>query len=52
MTMGWYTRMEFNPSLIGCMIVDYTHSRELIRKRGECVINLPTVDLLQKVMGS
>jgi flavin reductase (DIM6/NTAB) family NADH-FMN oxidoreductase RutF len=51
MTMGWYTLMEFNPSLIGCMIVDYNHSHELIRRSGECVINLPTVDLLQKVIG-
>lgn len=51
MTMGWYMLMEFNPSLIGCMIVDYNHSHELIRKSGECVINLPTVDLLQKAIG-
>jgi hypothetical protein len=51
MTMGWYTLMEFNPSLIGCMIVGYNHSHELIRKSGECVINLPTVDLLRKIIG-
>lgn len=51
MTMGWYTLMQFEPSLIGCFIVDYNYSHELIRKSGECVINLPTVDLLQKVIG-
>jgi len=51
MTMGWYTMMEFTPSLLGCMIVDYNHSHEIIKKSGECVINLPTVDLLQKVIG-
>jgi flavin reductase (DIM6/NTAB) family NADH-FMN oxidoreductase RutF len=51
MTMGWYTLMQFDPSLIGCFIVDYNYSHELIRKSGECVINLPTADLLQKVIG-
>jgi len=51
MTMGWYTMMQFTPSLIGCFIVGYNHSHDLIRKSGQCVINLPTVDLLQQVIG-
>jgi len=51
MTMGWYTLMQFTPSLIGCFIVGYNYSYELIRKSKECVINLPTVDLLQEVIG-
>jgi flavin reductase (DIM6/NTAB) family NADH-FMN oxidoreductase RutF len=50
MTMGWYTLLEFDPSLIGCMIVDYNHTHELIKKSGECVINLPAIDLLPKVI--
>jgi len=51
MTMGWYTLMQFTPSLLGCFIVDYNHSHDMIRKSGECVVNLPTVDLLQEVIG-
>jgi flavin reductase (DIM6/NTAB) family NADH-FMN oxidoreductase RutF len=51
MTMGWYTLMQFTPSLIGCFIVGYNHSHNMIAKSGECVINLPTVDLLQEVIG-
>ena len=51
MTMGWYTLMQFTPSLLGCFIVDYNHSHDMIRKSKECVINLPTVDLLQEVIG-
>lgn len=51
MTMGWYTVLQFTPSLLGCMIVGYNHSYDLIRKSGECVINLPTIDLLQQVVG-
>lgn len=51
MTMGWYTVMEFEPSLVGCMITAANYSYDLIRKSGECVINLPTVDLLEQVIG-
>lgn len=45
MTMGWYTVMEFQPSLIGCVISEANHSFELIRRSRECVINLPTLEL-------
>lgn len=33
------------------MIVGYNHSHDMVRKSGECVINLPTVELLEKVIG-
>jgi len=51
MTMGWHTVLEFSPSLVGCMITGANHSYEMIRKSGECVINIPTVDLLDAVIG-
>jgi flavin reductase (DIM6/NTAB) family NADH-FMN oxidoreductase RutF len=51
MTMGWYTVMEFSPALIGCMITAENHSFEMIKKSGECVINIPTADLVNKVIG-
>jgi len=51
MTMGWYTVMEFSPSLIGCIISGANHSYEMIRKSKECVINIPTVDMLDTVTG-
>jgi len=51
MTMGWHTVMEFSPSLIGCMITSANHSYEMIRKSRECVINIPTVDLINEVIG-
>ena len=47
MTMGWHTVLEFSPSLIGCMITSANYSFDLIRKSKECVINIPTVDLLE-----
>jgi flavin reductase (DIM6/NTAB) family NADH-FMN oxidoreductase RutF len=51
MTMGWHTVMEFTPSLIGCMITSANHSYEMIRKSRECVINVPTTDLADAVVG-
>jgi flavin reductase (DIM6/NTAB) family NADH-FMN oxidoreductase RutF len=50
MTMGWHMIMEFSPSLIGCYIWDQNHTRELVRKSKECVINVPTFDLIRKVI--
>jgi flavin reductase (DIM6/NTAB) family NADH-FMN oxidoreductase RutF len=50
MTMGWYTVMEFQPSLIGCVISGANHSFEMIRRSRQCVINLPTVDLATTVV--
>ena len=51
MTMGWHTMMEFTPALFGCIISNANHSFELIRKSGECVINVPTVELAEAVVG-
>lgn len=48
--MGWYTVMEFVPSLIGCMITGSNYSFDLIRKSGECVINIPGAALAKKVV--
>lgn len=50
MTLGWHTVMEFTPSLVGCMISAGNHSFGLIRRSGECVINLPTVTLIDRVV--
>jgi flavin reductase (DIM6/NTAB) family NADH-FMN oxidoreductase RutF len=51
MTLGWHTVMEFTPSLVGCVISNANHSFELIRRSGECVINLPSVALTDAVVG-
>jgi flavin reductase (DIM6/NTAB) family NADH-FMN oxidoreductase RutF len=51
MTMGWHMMMEFAPALFGCCISESNHSFSLIRKSRECVINLPTVDLADIVVG-
>jgi flavin reductase (DIM6/NTAB) family NADH-FMN oxidoreductase RutF len=51
MTMGWHMVMEFSPSLIGCYVWTENHSFGLIRKSKECVINIPTVDMADIVVG-
>src|SRR5260221_4810945 len=51
MTMNWHTVMEFSPSLIGCMITSSNHSYEMIKKSKGCVINIPTIDLIDEIIG-
>lgn len=51
MTMGWHMMMGFSPALFACYIWDANHSFEMIRRSKQCVINLPTTDLLDKVIG-
>jgi len=48
MTMGWHMVMEY--ATIGCFIWDQNYSREMIRKSKECVINVPTYDIIRKVI--
>jgi flavin reductase (DIM6/NTAB) family NADH-FMN oxidoreductase RutF len=51
MTMGWHTMMEFTPSLMGCVIASSNNSFGMILKSGSCVVNVPTYDLADKVVG-
>jgi flavin reductase (DIM6/NTAB) family NADH-FMN oxidoreductase RutF len=50
MTLGWHTVMEFTPSRVGCCIFA-EHTSSLVRGSGECVINIPTHDLVKEVIG-
>lgn len=51
MTMGWHTVLEFSPALLGCMITSANHSFNMIKKSKECVINIPTADMVKTVVG-
>lgn len=50
MTMGWHMMMEFTPALVACIISNQNHSFELIRRSRQCVINVPTVDMIDAVV--
>ena len=49
MTMGWHMMMDY--TRVGCFIWDQNHSFELVRKSRQCVINLPTFDLIDAIIG-
>jgi flavin reductase (DIM6/NTAB) family NADH-FMN oxidoreductase RutF len=51
MTMGWHMMMQFSPALFGCYIWEGNHSFEMIRHAKECVINVPTLELIEQVVG-
>lgn len=51
MTMGWHMMLGFSPALFACYIWDGNHSFDMLKRSRECVINLPTSDLVDKVVG-
>ncbi len=50
MAMSWHTMLEFEPPLVGCVISNRNHSFGLLTASKECVINIPTVDIAEKVV--
>jgi flavin reductase (DIM6/NTAB) family NADH-FMN oxidoreductase RutF len=51
MTLGWHVVMDFSPSLAGCMISAGNHSFDLIWRSCQCVLNVPTEQLVDTVVG-
>jgi len=51
MTMSWPTMMEFEPPIVGCVVSDRNHTFGILKAAGECVINIPTVELAAKAVG-
>ncbi|MEW6729629.1 MAG: flavin reductase family protein, partial [Pseudomonadota bacterium] len=50
MTMSWHVMMEFEPPLVGCVVSETNHSFVALEETGECVLNVPTVELADKVV--
>jgi flavin reductase (DIM6/NTAB) family NADH-FMN oxidoreductase RutF len=50
MSMAWHTMMDFTPPLIGCVIDAKSLTFGTLKKTKECVINIPAVDLIAKVV--
>ena len=51
MTMGWHMMLGFSPALFGCYIWPGNHSYGMLRESRQCVINLPTAELLDETVG-
>ena len=49
MTMSWHMLMDFTPQ-IGCVVSPGNHSFAALSQTGECVIAIPTVDLIETVV--
>lgn len=51
MVMSWHTMMDFEPPFIGCIVSNRNYSFAALKKNKECTINIPTVNILKKVVG-
>jgi flavin reductase (DIM6/NTAB) family NADH-FMN oxidoreductase RutF len=50
MTLSWLTMVEFEPPLVACVLSDRDYSYELLKKNEQCAINIPTLELAQKMV--
>lgn len=50
MPMSWHTMMEFEPPLVGCVLSAANHSFKALEATGECVLNVPSAELLDKLV--
>lgn len=51
MTMSWHTMMDFEPPIVGCVISNRNYSFDALNKTKACVINIPTAEIIKKVVG-
>lgn len=51
MSLSWQTMLDFEPPILGIVLSDRNYSFRLIQASGECVINIPTVELAKTVVG-
>ena len=51
MPMSWHTMIDFEPPLIGCVISNRNFTFETLEQTKQCVINIPTVEIAEKVVG-
>lgn len=50
MTMSWQCMIDFEPPTFACVISNRNYSFELLKGSKECVINIPSVELVKKVV--
>jgi flavin reductase (DIM6/NTAB) family NADH-FMN oxidoreductase RutF len=50
MSMSWHTMIDFEPPILGCIVSDMNYTFKILKATKECVINIPTVELLKKVV--
>lgn len=50
-TIAWAVPLSISPPLVGILVAPKRHSHRLIEGAGEFVINVPGIELLEKVVG-
>lgn len=51
MTMSWHMMIDFVPPLVSVVMSNQNYSFTALKKTKECVINIPTVELITEVVG-
>ncbi len=51
MTLSWHMIVEFEPPLVAYVVSNRDDSFEMLKASRECVINIPTTELAEKVVG-
>jgi flavin reductase (DIM6/NTAB) family NADH-FMN oxidoreductase RutF len=50
MPLSWHSMLEFEPPLIACVVSNRNYSYQSLLDGRECVINIPTIDIADKVV--
>ena len=50
MAQSWHTMIEFEPPMLACIVSNRNFTFNTLRTTKECVINIPTVELAEKVV--
>jgi flavin reductase (DIM6/NTAB) family NADH-FMN oxidoreductase RutF len=50
MAQSWHMMLEFEPPMIACVVSNRNFTFKALKATGECVINIPTVELAEKVI--
>ena len=50
MTMSWHMMVDFEPPLFACVMSDRNYTWTTVRRSGQCVIAIPTVELARTVV--
>ena len=50
MTQSWHMMIEFEPPMVACVVSNRNFTFRILKATKECVINIPTVELAEKVV--
>ncbi len=51
MPISWHAMFEFTPPQLGCVVSNRNYSFDALRKTKQCAINVPDVELIERVVG-